>query len=250
MKRGICEVIVLAVIMLSVVSAYATTVNLNTMSDKEVQVYFIENSNQVVKVLDYLNLKSNSTGDVTFGYVGKNPSFSTLVIVSEDNGPAMYLLEVNKESQGLSESYSFNLSQINQLKEKNNNEFLFHLIQEVKEESVNETIIPITEVKEVEKGLLHNKYTYLVLGIIILVLAFLTIKHSKKKRNAEEEYDPNNHHRPIKLYQQENALVQSAKKKLKEVSSDIKRLKESQESALRLKKEMIQRERELSKIKA
>ena len=252
MKRGIGTLFVLAVFALSVVSAYATTINLNTLPDKDVQVYFIENSNQIVKVLNYLDLQSNSSGDVSFGYIGKNPSFTTLISVAEEKGSSIYLLEINKENQGLSEVYNFNLSNINQAQEKNNNEFLFHLLQEVKtNSSENESVVIPTmpEVKE-DKNMFHNKYTYILGGIILLVIIFLIIKMSSKKKSDEEEYDPNNHARPIKLYQQEDALVRSAKQKLKEVSSDIKRLKDNQEKALRLRKEMIQRERELSKVKA
>jgi len=253
MKRGNISLVVLAIFAISFVSAYTTNVNINTFPNNEVQVYFIDNTNKTINLLDFLDLQSNSSGDLSFGYVGEKNYFNVLITVTNGERLFNYLLEINSNQEELLEEYSFSLNSSNQINEKNNNEFLFHFLRDFSENNSivenNTEIINETNLNDMAPQKSSSLFYYILSAVLLLIILFILIKVFSKEKKTEEEFDAFNPDKPVRLYQQENLIVQSARKKLKEVSQDVAKLKDNQEKALKLKKEIIQRERELSKIK-
>jgi hypothetical protein len=254
MKRGNIYLFCLVLLAVSFISAYSTNVNLNTFPDRGVQVYFIENTNQSIQLLGFLNLQSNSSGDLSFGYVGEENNFNVLITIQDQDRLLNYLLEVNPQKKELLEEYNFNLTSSNQINENRNNEFIFYFLNDFSENFSLENNFSDTLNESLISTNLNNSYSkyYYFFGAVLLLLLifFFSKKSSSKHKNSKEEFDSFNPDKPVKLYQEENAIIQSARKKLKEVSKDVARLKSDQEKALKLRKEIIQRERELSKIKA
>jgi len=83
MKRGLMCLAIIAIMTLSFASAIATTVNIKTDPNCEVQIAFIEDDSEV-SVLENQKYYSDPEGDASFTYNGMEDSFRLIVFVKKD----------------------------------------------------------------------------------------------------------------------------------------------------------------------
>ncbi len=232
----------LTLFFMSSVFAYSTNVQVNTLPDKNVQIYFVKSTAQLTPLIEFIFSNSSPSGELSFNYTGNEEILNTILSVQDDNRTLDYLLSINLSSN--ERIYQVTLNSSNLIDEETKKGLISSLVN-------SNSIINSTSDSNLVKGN-SNLAIYLVIIILLLILAFIIflIKKKSSTSNKEEAFDLSNPDKPVKLYQKEDEKLRLVKEKLKEVSKDIERLKSSKEKALKLRKEMIQRERDLSSIKA
>ena len=258
-KKLILSLLVL-IFLVQVTSAIDTEIIIKTLPDHHVNINFLNPSpdNGVIS-FDNFNENSGASGNLSFVFSSNELKFditafvmkSTETIVYQrfdDNtvGEPLYLILIPGESEIIK-----NFQEVkNETSEENST--INETTNETLEENGTESKLTSSVIFG-EQGLLSNKWFYIPIGIIILLVlgAFVLFKLKKKSKTSKEikvKKLSELQSEKKEKFQDNKEIIEDAENKIKEAQEDIRKIK-NEDKIKEAKKKVIEDEEELVKLR-
>ena len=257
-------------LLMPVVVATDLEIKIKTMPDHEVQAILLKTESITSEVLSRFKNTSDKYGDVSFIYAGNSDFQAIKIFIKKDNENVMDEkftgedLEANPVYLELAPSwFEFIATPVNETLNKtldDNSTIMNKTIN-----TTNDEVLPaLLENKETETsssltgsaffgegGFLSKKTLYFTLGIVVLLIGFLSVGLVRKKLRPKNiivkklsEFEAEKKEK-IKDKQE---LIDEAEQKIKEAQEDIRKIR-NQDKISQAKKKIIEDEKELMKLR-